>query len=117
MPKLRRQSAILIGSEHFAATLIYILLVLGKGQHFGETALINNASHRVTVRARTRVRVAMLGKRRFLQMLRFVDPMQDDFMRTIDQQASEQAARRAKLAAHSEKDQGEWKKNQSERAA
>jgi len=74
------------------------LAMLGQGQHFGETALISNAPHQATVRARTRVRVAMLGKRKFLHMLRFVHPAQGDLMSTMNQRATEQAARRAKSA-------------------
>jgi len=91
-----------------------VMALLRKGQHFGETALISNAPHHATVRARTRVRVAMLGKRVFLHMLRFVHPAQDDFMSTLNQRATEQAAKRAKLAAQSRKDKGEWKTARSE---
>ena len=80
-----------------------VIALLRKGQHFGETALITNAPHHATVRARTRVRVAMLGRRKFLHMLRFVHPTQDDFMSTMNQRATEQAAKRAK-AAQSRKD-------------
>jgi hypothetical protein len=78
-----------------------VLARLGKGHHFGETALITNAPQHATVRAATRVRVAMLGRRKFLHMLRFVQPAQADFMSTIKQRASKQAAKRAKSAAHS----------------
>jgi hypothetical protein len=76
-----------------------IIALLRKGEHFGETALISNAPHHATVRARTRVRVAMLGKRKFLHMLRFVHPAQGDVMSTMNQRATEQAARRARSAA------------------
>src|SRR5579862_3677325 len=34
-----------------------VIGLLRKGEHFGETALISNAPHQATVRARTRVRV------------------------------------------------------------
>ena len=84
-----------------------VMARLRKGEHFGETALISNAPHPATVRARTRVRVAMLGKRKFLHMIRFVHPTQDDFMSTMNQRATKQAAKRAKLAAQSRKDQNE----------
>jgi Cyclic nucleotide-binding domain len=76
-----------------------VIGLLRKGEHFGETALISNTPHHATVRARTRVRVAMLGKRKFLHMLRFVHPAQGDLMSTMNQQATEQAAKRAKSAA------------------
>ena len=81
-----------------------VMAVLRKGQHFGETALISNEPHQSTVRARTRVRVAMLGKRKFLHMLRFVHPAHGDLMSTMNQQATEEAAKRAKAAAQSSQD-------------
>ncbi|MGA6988366.1 MAG: cyclic nucleotide-binding domain-containing protein [Terriglobales bacterium] len=84
-----------------------VTALLRKGQHFGETALISGAPHHETVRARTRVRVAMLGKRKFLHMLRFVHPAQGDFMSAMNQRATKQAAKRAKSAAQSRKDQSE----------
>jgi Cyclic nucleotide-binding domain len=80
-----------------------VIGLLRKGEHFGETALIGGAPHHATVRARTRVRVALLGKRRFLHMLRFVNPAQGDIMSTMNQQATEQAAKRAKSTAESKK--------------
>jgi hypothetical protein len=80
-----------------------VISVLKKGEHFGETALINNAPHDITVRAKTRVRVAMLGKRKFLHMLRFVHPTEDNVMSTINQQASKQAAKRAKSTTQDRK--------------
>jgi Cyclic nucleotide-binding domain len=76
-----------------------VIARLRKGHHFGETALINNAPHHAAARAKTRVRVAMLGKRRFLHMIRFVRSTQEDFLSTINQRAAEHAARRAKSAA------------------
>ncbi len=84
-----------------------VIAVLKKGEHVGETALICGAPHHATVRARTRVRVAMLGKRKFLHMLRFVHPAQGDYMSTMNQQATKQAAKRAKSAAQTRKDQSE----------
>jgi CRP-like cAMP-binding protein len=84
-----------------------VTALLRKGEHFGETALLSGAPHHATVRARTRVRVAMLGKRKFLHMLRFVHPAQGDFMSTMNQRAAKQAAKRAKSAAQSRKDQSE----------
>jgi len=77
-----------------------VIARLGKGHHFGETALISNAPQHATVRAKTRVRVAMLGRRKFLHMLRFVHPAQGDFMSTMNQRANNHAAKRAKSAAH-----------------
>ncbi len=79
----------------------FVIARLSEGHHFGETALISNAPHHAAARAKTRVRVAMLGKTKFLHMVRFVQPMQDDFMSTMNQRAAEDAARRAKSAAQS----------------
>ncbi|MGA8407394.1 MAG: cyclic nucleotide-binding domain-containing protein [Candidatus Acidiferrales bacterium] len=78
-----------------------VIARLSEGHHFGETALLSNAPHHAAARAKTRVRVAMLGKTKFLHMIRFVQPMQDDFMSTINQRATEHASRRAKSAAQS----------------
>jgi CRP/FNR family transcriptional regulator, cyclic AMP receptor protein len=81
-----------------------VIARLGKGHHFGETAIISNVPQHATARAKTRVRVAMLGRRKFLHMLRFVQPAQGDFMSTMNQRASMQAAKRAKSAAQSRHD-------------
>lgn len=77
----------------------FVIARLREGHHFGETALLSNAPHHAAARAKTRVRVAMLGKAKFLHMVRFVQPMQDDFMSTMNQRATEDAARRARSAA------------------
>ena len=79
----------------------FVIARLSEGHHFGETALISNAPHHAAARAKTRVRVAMLGKTKFLHMVRFVQPMQEDFMSTMNQRATEDAARRTKSAAQS----------------
>jgi hypothetical protein len=76
------------------------------GCHFGDTALISNAPHHTTVRATRRLRVAMLGKQKFLHMLRFVHPGQGDIMQSVNERAREQAARRAKTSAQKREDQG-----------
>jgi len=76
-----------------------VVATLGTGQHFGELALIENSPHEATVRAKTRVRLAMLGRRKFRHMLRFVSPSQEDIMSAFDQKAARQAGKRAKAAA------------------
>ena len=75
-----------------------LIAKLGAGQHFGELALIDDAPQQAMFRAATRVRVAMLGRRRFLHMLRFVDPTQD-FMSAMNRKATAQARIRAKARA------------------
>jgi cyclic nucleotide-binding protein len=75
-----------------------VIARIGEGQHFGETALISNTPHHATLRAATRVRVAMLGKKKFQHMLRFVHPAQEDIMHAVNQRARKQSAKRAKAA-------------------
>ena len=82
-----------------------VIARLGEGQHFGETALIGNAPQHATVRAITRVRVAMLGKKKFHHMLRFVHPAQGDLMHAVNQRARKQSAERAEAAAQIREDQ------------
>ena len=72
---------------------------LGPRQHFGELALIEDAPQQAMVRANTRVRVAMLGRRKFLHMLRFVDLTRADVMSAMNQKAAVQARKRAKATA------------------
>jgi len=76
---------------------------LGPGQHFGELALIEDAPQQAMVRASTRVRVAMLGRRKFLHMLRFVDPIRPDIISAMNQKAVVQARKRAKATAKARK--------------
>ncbi|HTS03942.1 MAG TPA: cyclic nucleotide-binding domain-containing protein [Candidatus Eisenbacteria bacterium] len=76
-----------------------LITTLGTGQHFGELALIENVPHEATVRAKTRVRLAMLGRRKFMHMLRFVGTTQEDIMSAFDQKAALQALKRAKASA------------------
>ncbi len=79
---------------------------LCEGCHFGETALISNAPQHTTVRATRRLRVAMLGKQKFLHMLRFVHPAQGDIMQSVNKRAKQQSAKRAKTSAQIREDQG-----------
>lgn len=76
-----------------------VIARLGPGQHFGELALIEDAPQQAMVRASTRVRVAMLGRRKFLHMLLFVDSTQADIMGAMNQKAAVQARKRAKATA------------------
>ncbi|MFZ0739890.1 MAG: cyclic nucleotide-binding domain-containing protein [Candidatus Acidiferrales bacterium] len=78
-----------------------VIARLGEGQHFGETSLMSNLPHHATIRATSRLRVAMLGKKKFLHMLRFVNPAQDDIMSAMNQRAATQASNRARSTAQS----------------
>jgi Cyclic nucleotide-binding domain len=84
-----------------------VIARLVTGQHFGELALLENAPQQATVRATTRVRVAMLGRRKFLHMIRFVDPAQVDIMSAMNQKATLQASKRAKATARIREVQGQ----------
>lgn len=46
-----------------------VIARLGKGDYFGESALINDAPRNATVQAATRLKVATLGKRAFVRLL------------------------------------------------
>lgn len=46
-----------------------IVARLGKGDYFGESALINDAPRNATIQAATRLKVATLGKRAFVRLL------------------------------------------------
>ncbi len=80
-----------------------VIARLSEGQHFGESALISNTPHHATVRAATRVRVAMLGKKKFQHMLHFVHPAQGDIMHAVNQRAKKQDSKRAKMASQAPK--------------
>lgn len=80
--------------EHFITRLT-------KGHHFGEAALVSDTPHFVTVRAVTRTRVAALGRRNFLSILRYTSLAQQDILQTMNRKAIQQAARRAKLKSQS----------------
>lgn len=77
----------------------YVLGRLTKGHHFGEAALVSNIPHYVTVRAATRTRVAALGKRNFLSILRYAPFTQQDVLQTVNKEALRQSERRARRKA------------------
>lgn len=56
-----------------------VIARLGKGDYFGESALINDAPRNATIQAATRLKVATLGKRAFVRLLGpVVDVMRRD---------------------------------------
>ena len=66
---------------------------LGKGQYFGEMALLRDAPRNATVRAVTKTDVAVLGKGNFLTMLNLMPSTQEDIMKTVNERAMSQSAR------------------------
>lgn len=77
----------------------YVLGQLTKGHHFGEAALVSNRPHYVTVRAATRTRVAALGKRNFLSIMRYAPFTHQDILQTMNEKALRQSERRARRKA------------------
>jgi len=73
-----------------------VIARLSKGHHFGESALVSNTPHYVTVRAVTRTRIAALGRRNFLSILRYAPFAHHDILQAVNQKAFQQAARRAR---------------------
>lgn len=69
-----------------------VIAQLGKGQYFGEMALITNARRNATVRAASKLRVAALGKKDFLTLLTVLPATKEDIMKTVQARAMEQAA-------------------------
>ena len=65
---------------------------LSEGQYFGEMALLSNAPRNATVRARTTVKLAVLGKGNFLSMLRVVPHVHEDIIKTVNERAMKHGA-------------------------
>jgi hypothetical protein len=82
----------------------YVLGQLTKGHHFGEAALVSNLPHYVTARAVTRTRVAALGRRNFLSILRYAPFAQQDILKTVNEKALRQSERRARRTANNLKE-------------
>lgn len=64
---------------------------LKKGDYFGEMALISNAPRNATVRSVTPVRLAILGKQNFLNMIHLMPHTEEDVMQTIHIRAMRKA--------------------------
>lgn len=60
---------------------------LSAGQYFGEMALLSSEPRNATVRALTAVKLSVLGKSNFLNMLRALPTTQDDVLKTVQQRA------------------------------
>lgn len=63
---------------------------LSGGQYFGEMALLSSQPRNATVRALTTVKLSVLGKRNFLNMLRVLPATQEDILQTVQERALEQ---------------------------
>jgi hypothetical protein len=65
---------------------------LGKDQYFGEMALITNARRNATIRAASKLRVAVLGKNNFMTLLSVLPATKEDILKTVQARAMAQAA-------------------------
>ena len=64
-----------------------VLNRLGKGDYFGEMALLSESPRSATVRAITSVEVAILGRKNFFDMMRLVPTTEDSILNTARKRA------------------------------
>lgn len=67
------------------------LNTLGKGDYFGEMALLSGQERSASVRATTLTEVAVLGRENFLAMLRTIPSTREDIMKTFQERAARSA--------------------------
>jgi NADH:ubiquinone reductase (H+-translocating) len=60
-----------------------VIAILGKGDFFGEEALLANRPHETSIRARTAVRLAQVGSALFSQMAGSFAPLRDLLVRAV----------------------------------
>ena len=60
---------------------------LGQGEYFGEVALITNTPRNATLRAASKVRVAVLGKENFKALLSVLPSTKGDILKTVQARA------------------------------
>jgi hypothetical protein len=70
-----------------------VLATRGKGEYFGEMALISNSPRSATVRTVTPVELAVLGQKNFLEMMRLIPETEEAILSSIRQRAMEAAKR------------------------
>lgn len=70
-----------------------IIARLGKGQYFGEMALLSDEPRNATVRAVVATELAALGKSNFLMMLNALPSVQADILETVRERAMQGAKR------------------------
>jgi hypothetical protein len=64
-----------------------ILTTLGKGDYFGEMALISNSPRSATIRTVSSVELAVLGKENFLGMMKLLPKTEKDILNTVRERA------------------------------
>jgi hypothetical protein len=66
-----------------------VLATRGKGEYFGEMALISNSPRTATVRTITPVELAVLGKENFLEMMRLIPETEEAILNCVKKRAME----------------------------
>ncbi|HEY3132845.1 MAG TPA: cyclic nucleotide-binding domain-containing protein [Acidobacteriota bacterium] len=64
-----------------------VIAKLGKGEYFGEMALLSNEPRNATVRAVSHTELATLGKRNFLPLLNVLPAAHEDILKTVRRRA------------------------------
>lgn len=75
-----------------------IIRSLGPGDYFGEIALIANSPRSATIRTASKVELAVLGKRNFLNMMRLLPTTEEAILHTVQERATHDVA--AKTTHH-----------------
>ena len=65
---------------------------LTEGAYFGETALLADEPRNATIRAKTEVKLAVLGKENFVTMLNLIPTVHEDVMKTAQERTMKAAA-------------------------
>jgi CRP-like cAMP-binding protein len=68
-----------------------VIRSLGPGEYFGEIALIANAPRSATIRTLSKVELAVLGKRNFLNMMRLLPTTEEAILHTVQERATRDA--------------------------
>jgi CRP-like cAMP-binding protein len=68
-----------------------VIRSLGSGDYFGEIALIADAPRSATIRTVSKVEVAVLGKRNFLNMMRLLPTTEEAILHTVRERATHDA--------------------------
>ncbi len=68
-----------------------VIRSLGSGDYFGEIALIADAPRSATIRTVSKVEVAVLGKRNFLNMMRLLPTTEEAILHTVQERATHDA--------------------------
>jgi CRP-like cAMP-binding protein len=65
-----------------------VIRSLGRGEYFGEIALIADAPRSATIRTVSTVELAVLGKRNFLNMMRLLPTTEESILQTVQERAT-----------------------------